>query len=207
MIVLLLSGAAKIGSQPVVEVVHELAPRGVEVKVAMWAPPTQDLRDASPDLVVWGSKKVQQPAEHSITGSTDATDFSASTESEVAENEPRRSAALDTTRPIGRQRLKAAYRWRMLRLRKALRPYYGPVRAKATAPVRRLYPLRAWRRVRRDAQVLAWARAADVIVAVDSQAVLAAWKLAKTLPSVEVIYGLSAGRGAVIRRLEAEPVS
>lgn len=206
--VLLLSGAAKIGSKPILEVVHELSPHGVALHVAMWAPPTQELLDAQPDLVVWGPVPVQLQERHPISGSTDATDFSVSTESEVDESgSPRTAAAAAGGRGSGAARLRAAYRWRVLRLRKALRPYYGPLRAKATAPVRRLYPLRAWRRVRRDERVMAWARSADLIVAMDSQAVLAAWKLAKTLPDAEVIYGLSAGRGAVVRRLEGAPVS
>ena len=200
--VLLLSGGAKIASKPVLEVIHELDEHGVEVHLAMWAAPTESLRDGAHGATVWGPRKVlpDAPVVESFEGSTDGADFASSAESEVAvpEAQPRTPRA---PRGFGPERLRAAYAWRSLRLRKKLRPYKRKAR-RLVERVRRVgQPRRTWRQLRRDTAMLELAGQADVIVAMDAQSVLAAWKLARRLPGPEVVFGLSAGRGVILRRL------
>jgi hypothetical protein len=64
-------------------------------------------------------------------------------------------------------------------------------------------PARSWRSVRRSDAVLALAREADVVVAVDAPMVRAAWHLGQKLPlpqGPEVVYGLPATASALARR-------
>jgi hypothetical protein len=77
-----------------------------------------------------------------------------------------------------------------------------PLRRRVVGRLRRVgQPARTWRRLRRDGTLLAAAGAADVLIALDAPAVLAAWKVGRRNPGPEVVYGLSAGRGVVMRLL------
>ncbi len=215
--VLLLSGGKRLASQPVLEVVHELVPQGVEVQLASWAAASQSLHDAVP-VVVWGRRKVlpDPPAQTEFVGSTDPVDTEGADQLEPPVEPAEAAAATEAVaepapapaprvRPTGlsKERLKAAYAWRALRVRKKLRPY----KRKVTRVVDRLKRTgragSTWRRLRADDGLMAFASGADVIIALDQPSVLAAWKLARRLPEPDVVYGLSAGRGVVMRRLEA----
>lgn len=182
--VLMLSGASHATSQAMLEVVHELVARGVEVHVAMWAPPSASLRATATSIVVWGRQQVlpDSPPQTTFTGPVDATDSSASD----AETGPHDAATPPSRRPSRRVQ---HYQKQSLRVLNRLK------RVGQSG--------RTWRHVRRDPQLLARSAQADVIVAVDTQAVLAAWKLARRHAVPNVVYGLSAGRGVITRRLSA----
>lgn len=205
--VLLLSGGAKIASKPILEVIRELDEHDVEVHLAMWAPPTESLRDGAHGATVWGPRKVlpDVPVTETFEGSTDGADFASSTESEVDPQERQQPGeqllARLAPRGFGPERLRAACAWRALRVRKRLRPYKRTATRVAQRVRRFGQPGRTWRHLRRDAAVMGLAREADVIVAMDAQSVLAAWKLARLLPAPAIVYGLSAGRGIILRRL------
>jgi hypothetical protein len=174
--VLLLSGAGQLASQPVLEVVHELAERQVEVHLATWAAPTSSLLAAVSSAVVWGPVDVvpDTAAADEFTGPADPADFTATTDVEV----------------------------RPSRVPARLRPY----QRQATRVLDRLRRVghagRAWRRVRADDRLVTLAGTSDVIVAIETQAVLSAWHLARRFPQPEVIYGLSAARGVILRSLD-----
>jgi hypothetical protein len=64
-------------------------------------------------------------------------------------------------------------------------------------------PARSWKAVRRSDTVMALAKAADVVVAVDAPMVRAGWQLGKALPlpdGPEVVYGLPAAASAIARK-------
>ena len=184
--VLLVSGNPKVASQPILEVVHELSPHGVEVHLARWGPPTQALRDAVETVTVWGPVAVvpEAPARSTFTGPIDPADFTATTDQEVDDTVVSSAGA-------------AALRVRTLRTKVG-----KSIVGKVLRRLRRMGDVdRVWRRLRRDDRLLRLAGEVQVIVALDAQAVLATWKVAQRSPEPAVVYGLSAGRGVITRAL------
>lgn len=212
--VVLLSAGPKIASQPVAEASLELRASGASVTLVMWAAPSRALLESVDSAAILGPLKVEreEPAPHTeVLGSVDAADFGDSTDTEVSPEQPDAQAVEATTaqakakpRGFGRERLRAALRWRLLRYRKRLRPYRRLL-SRALRKAKR-HPQRTWRALRRDDSVQRMVRDADVLIAMDSQAILAAWKLSRRMPRAEVVYGLSSGSAVVKRRLQAGEV-
>ena len=65
-------------------------------------------------------------------------------------------------------------------------------RVRQARTVLRRQPSRMWSAVRRRRDVRDAVDSADLLVAVDSQAILACWRLAREHPQVEAVYGIAA---------------
>ncbi|MEV5674813.1 glycosyltransferase [Streptomyces sp. NPDC052179] len=75
-------------------------------------------------------------------------------------------------------------------------------RKEAAAAQKAAAPKRAWMHAQRDTRLLASARKAKVLVALDAQAVYTVWQLARINPSAHACYGIAAALRAVTDRRE-----
>lgn len=65
-------------------------------------------------------------------------------------------------------------------------------RVRQARTVLRRQPTRLWSAVRRRPDVRDAVGSADLLVAVDAQAILACWRLARAHPRIEAVYGIAA---------------
>jgi hypothetical protein len=169
--IVVVSGGNKLPSESVVSFVHELGDSAA-VSVVTWAPPTDRMRRVCAEVVVLGPLDQPPPA--------------------VPSPEPEPTEPMTGASPA---RISAALRWRRRRLRRFARYWagrgwtlFGRDRAKA------------WRRVRHSPRAIELVDGADLVVALDTQAIRAVWTIARRRPGVAAVWGLPAA-GVAARRL------
>ena len=172
--VLLLIGKSSTSHEAVAAEAAELLAQGHRVTLGTRVPPRQVLADAVDEVVLLAPALPAPPAPAVPTAVTAATEKPAT----PAGGGNPASKVVRTAR-------------------KRVRWARGQVSGAITEPAR------SWRAVKRNDTVMALARNADVVVAVDAPMVRAGWQLGKALPlpdGPEVVYGLPAAASALTRR-------
>jgi hypothetical protein len=169
--IVLLSGGNVLRSDAVASFATELGDSAV-VDLVTWSPPTDKVRLACGEVVVLGPRETPPaPVEPAPKGQP--------------------PAPLTGLSPA---RVAAAVRWRRRRLKRAFRSRLG-----RTWSLLGRDRARTWRRVRRRPEAMALLDRADLVVALDGQAIRAAWTLARRRPGLAAVWGLQSAEIAARR--------
>jgi len=198
--VVLLQAGNRLPSASLIDFIERVRTPTVEVSLACWAAPTEELVRICSEVVVLGPLK-RMP--------------SASPEPAAGDG-PRPAPSADaadlTVRPRGvsPERLRVAVRWRLRRVQRGLRRRLSRPRALMRRRVGRIMHLlgrdgaKARRRFLNNPAVAGLLASADVVIALDSLSVRTAWEVARARPGVTAVIGLAAGERAVRRGSQAE---
>ena len=193
--VLLLIGKSSTSHEAVAAEAAELRTQGHRVTLGTRVPPRQVLIDAVDEVVLLTPAMPAPPAPAAPTPVAAAPVAAAPTAtSPPAESASDATAAATTAKASGGSNSAAKV---VRTVRKRVRWARGQVSGAITEPAR------SWKAVKRNDTVMALAKAADVVVAVDAPMVRAGWQLGKALPlpdGPEVVYGLPAAASAIARK-------
>jgi hypothetical protein len=182
--VLLLIGKSSTSHEAVAAEATELRAQGHRVTLGTRVPPRQVLADAVDEVVLLtpALPAPPAPAAQPVESASDSVET------------PATATTVRAATPAGGGNPAS----KLVRTaRKRVRWARGQVSGAITEPAR------SWKAVKRNDTVMALARSADVVVAVDAPMVRAGWQLAKALPlpdGPEVVYGLPAAASALTRR-------
>ena len=179
--VLLLIGKSSTSHEAVAAEAAELRAQGHRVTLGTRVPPRQVLADAV-DEVVLLTPALPAPAAPAVPAAVAAVPGAATAATEKPATPTGGGNPASKVVRTARRRV----RWAR-----------GQVSGAITEPAR------SWKAVRRNDTVMALARSADVVVAVDAPMVRAGWQLGRALPlpdGPEVVYGLPAAASALARR-------
>jgi len=190
--VLLLIGKSSTSHEAVAAEATELRAQGHRVTLGTRVPPRQVLSDAV-DEVVLLTPALPAPPAPAAPAPVAAAPVAAAPPA-PAEPASDVTPTATTAKPSGGGNPAAKA---VRTVRKRVRWARGQVSGAITEPAR------SWKAVKRNDTVMALARAADVVVAVDAPMVRAGWQLGKALPlpdGPEVVYGLPAAASAIARK-------
>ena len=190
--VLLLIGKSSTSHEAVAAEATELRAQGHRVTLGTRVPPRQVLSDAV-DEVVLLTPALPAPPAPAAPAPVAAAPVAAAP---PAPAEP--ASDVTTTATTAKASGGSNSAAKVVRtVRKRVRWARGQVSGAITEPAR------SWKAVKRNDTLMALARSADVVVAVDAPMVRAGWQLGKALPlpdGPEVVYGLPAAASAIARK-------
>jgi hypothetical protein len=184
--VLLLIGKSSTSHEAVAAEAAELRAQGHRVTLGTRVPPRQVLADAVDEVVLLSPALPAPPAP--------AAPAPVAAAEPVAPASPATTTAPAATTSTGGGNPMSKV---VGTARKRVRWARGQVSGAITEPAR------SWKAVKRNDTLMALARSADVVVAVDAPMVRAGWQLGKALPlpdGPEVVYGLPAAASAIARK-------
>ena len=195
--VLLISGA-RLRSHDLVRAFDPLLGDGFQLSLVTWGPPTQSLLDVLSGAVVHGPRAVLPDPED------EAADLDAS-DGPGAGAPP--TAGVRAPIPYDRARIRAGIIRRFLGATDRLPPQIG----RYVPAARRLHGQRhrikqLWKASRRHPGVDALAAAADMIVAVDIEALRTTWWLGRRYRKPELVLGVGSATALLLDRRLGPPV-
>ena len=191
--VLLLIGKSSTSHEAVAAEAAELRTQGHRVTLGTRVPPRQVLSDAVDEVVLLTPALPAPPAPAAPAPVAAAPAAPADAVPAGSASDASATAAAASKSSGGGNPAAKAVRT----VRKRVRWARGQVSGAITEPAR------SWKAVKRNDTVMALARGADVVVAVDAPMVRAGWQLGKALPlpdGPEVVYGLPAAASAIARK-------
>jgi hypothetical protein len=169
--IVVVSGGNTLPSESVVSFVSDLD-QPAPVDVITWGPPSAKLRRVCDRMVVLGP--LRSPAEPVPAGRDQVP-----------------SVPLTGLTPA---RIKAAVLWRRRRAKRFARSKVARARSMLGRD-----RARTWRRIRRSAPAMQLLAEADLVVALDSQAIRAGWAMSRRQPAVAAVLGLASAQVAARR--------
>jgi hypothetical protein len=191
--VLLLIGKSSTSHEAVAAEASELRAQGHRVTLGTRVPPRQVLSDAVDEVVLLTPALPAPPAPAAPAPVEPAAAAQPVDPTAEVPAPATTSAPVATTPAAGGNPASKVVRTARKRVRWARAQVSGAITE----------PARSWKAVKRNDTVMALARAADVVVAVDAPMVRAGWQLGKALPlpdGPEVVYGLPAAASAIARK-------